>query len=338
MACSLSPRSRLAWPVLSHNRRLRRVPTFVIPTFVKRAPIKWLRNSSTHPLLLLFLTGLTSLAMEVVWIRQFTPYLGTVVYAFASILATYLVSTFLGLQVYRIWSQKNRQVGRLIWALLGLFPLLSLVAANPDIDLPKLLRLAVGIAPFSAVVGFITPLLVDRWSGGDPGRAGKAYALNILGCILGPLLSGFLLLPLMSERWVLFTFSLPWLLIGLRPQLFSEGTRLRFDAGKPAASYAAVLLALVLVFTQTSFEDQFGRSQLQRAEVLRDNTATVVATGEGRNKLLLINGVGITGLTPITKFMAHLPLAFLDHPPKNALVSASAWAQPTVRCFPGTFR
>jgi spermidine synthase len=271
-----------------------------------------------HPLLLLFLTGLTSLAMEVVWIRQFTPYLGTVVYAFASILATYLVSTFLGLQGYRIWSQKNRQVGRLIWALLGLFPLLSLVAANPNIDLPKLLRLAVGIAPFSAVVGFITPLLVDRWSGGDPGRAGKAYALNILGCILGPLLSGFLLLPLMSERWVLFTFSLPWLLIGLRPQLFSEGTRLRFDA-QAAASYAAVPLALVLVFTQTSFEDQFGRSQLQRAEVLRDNTATVVAAGEGRNKILLINGVGITGLTPITKFMAHLPLAFLDHPPKNAL-------------------
>src|SRR5690242_8219728 len=29
-----------------------------------------------HPLQLLFLTGLTSLAMEVVWIRQFTPYLG----------------------------------------------------------------------------------------------------------------------------------------------------------------------------------------------------------------------------------------------------------------------
>jgi predicted membrane-bound spermidine synthase len=271
-----------------------------------------------HPLVLLFLTGLTSLAMEVVWIRQFTPYLGTVVYAFASILATYLVSTFLGLQGYRIWSQKNRQVGRLIWALLGLFPLLSLVAANPNIDLPKLLRLAVGIAPFSGAVGFITPLLVDRWSGGDPARAGKAYALNILGCIFGPLLSGFLLLPVMSERWVLFSFSLPWLLIGLRPQSFPEGTRLRFDA-QAAGSYAAVPLALALVFTQTSFEDQFGRSHLQRAEVLRDNTATIVAAGEGRNKILLINGVGITGLTPITKFMAHLPLAFLDHPPKSAL-------------------
>jgi spermidine synthase len=33
-----------------------------------------------------------------------------------------------------------------------------------------------------------------------------------------------------------------------------------------------------------------------------------------------VNGVGITILTPITKLMAHLPLAFLDHPPRNALV------------------
>ena len=47
------------------------------------------------------------MGMEVVWIRQFTPYLGTVVYAFASILATYLVSTFLGLQVYRAVEQKK---------------------------------------------------------------------------------------------------------------------------------------------------------------------------------------------------------------------------------------
>ena len=271
-------------------------------------------NSTGSPLVLLFLTGLTSIGMEVVWIRQFTPYVGTVVYAFASILATYLVSTFLGLQIYRLWSQKNRREGTLIWVLLGLFALLPLLAANPGIHLSRLLRLIVGIAPFSGVLGFLTPLLVDRWSGGDPGKAGKAYAVNVLGCILGPLLSGFLLLPLMSERWVLFVFSLPWLLMAVRPRGSWEKRRFRFD-WQASVSYALVLSALALLFTQKSFEDQFGHSQ-----VLRDNTATIVAMGEGRNKHLLVNGVGITGLTPVTKFMAHLPLAFLDHPPKNALV------------------
>src|SRR4029077_7457851 len=47
-------------------------------------------------LALLFATGLTSMGMEVVWVREFTPYLGTVVYAFASILAVYLTATFIG--------------------------------------------------------------------------------------------------------------------------------------------------------------------------------------------------------------------------------------------------
>jgi len=271
-------------------------------------------DGGIKPLVLLFLTGLTSIGMEVVWIRQFTPYVGTVVYAFASILATYLVSTFTGLQVYRLWSRKNRSAGSLIWVLLGLFALLPLVAANPGIHLSRLLRLIVGIAPFSGVLGFVTPLLVDRWSGGDPGKAGKAYAVNVLGCILGPLASGFLLLPLISERWVLFVFSLPWLLMGIRPHWFSDRVKLRLD-WQAGVSYAVVLLALALIFTQRDYEDQFGHS-----EVLRDNTATIVAMGEGRNKHLLVNGIGITGLTPITKVMAHLPLAFLNHPPKNALV------------------
>ena len=268
-------------------------------------------SQGNRPLALLFLTGLTSIGMEVVWIRQFTPYLGTVVYAFASILATYLVSTFIGLQIYRLWSRRNRREGNLIWVLLGLFALLPLLAANPGIHISRLLRLIVGIAPFSGVLGFLTPLLVDRWSVGDPARAGKAYAVNVLGCILGPLLSGFLLLPLISERWVLFVFSLPWLLMAVRPA-GPSGKRLDWQAG---ISYAVVLSALALVFTQKSYEDQFGHG-----EVLRDNTATIVAMGEGRNKHLWVNGVGITGLTPITKFMAHLPLSFLDHPPKNALV------------------
>ena len=82
-----------------------------------------------------------------------------------------------------------------------------------------------------------------------------------------------------------------------------------------ALSYGLTALALVLVFTVKSFEDQFAHR-----EVLRDNTATVIATGEGMTKRLLVNGVGITYLTPMTKVMAHFPLAFLDHAPRNALV------------------
>jgi len=79
-------------------------------------------------------------------------------------------------------------------------------------------------------------------------------------------------------------------------------------------AYALLGVATVLVAFTSDFQHRFPRSL-----VLRDSTATVIAYGEGRQKRLLVNGVGMTGLTQITKMMAHLPLAFLDHPPQKAL-------------------
>ena len=276
-------------------------------------------------LILLFATGFTSMGMEVVWIRQFTPYLGTMVYSFAVILAIYLVFTFLGSRVYRWRMGKDWAEGRLIWALLGLSALLPLFAADPSFG-QKLsawaeswrsfafgaVRVLVGIGAFSAVLGYITPMLIDRWSGDDPDRAGRAYAVNVLGCIAGPLLSGFLLLPYFSEHWVVCVLSLPWLFMAIYPVWPSTGQP--GARTRNAMAYALLGVATVLVAFTSDFQHRFPRSL-----VLRDSTATVIAYGEGRQKRLLVNGVGMTGLTQITKMMAHLPLAFLDHPPQKAL-------------------
>ena len=50
---------------------------------------------------MVFITGLVSMAMEIVWIRMYTKFLGTTVYAFALILPSYLVGTVLGTRIYR---------------------------------------------------------------------------------------------------------------------------------------------------------------------------------------------------------------------------------------------
>jgi len=268
---------------------------------------------SRWTLALLFTTGLTSMGMEVVWIRQFTPYLGTMVYAFASILGLYLAATFVGSQVYRRWSRTHHYEGQLTWACLGLFALLPLIMADPRISLNPSLRLILGLTPFSGVLGFVTPMLVDRWSGGDPDHAGTAYAVNILGCILGPLVAGFGLLPLLSEHWVLTLFALPWLALGAWPRWSSE-PNFQPSTRKTLAPYAVLALALIGVVLTRDFQVVYPGSR-----VLRDNTATVIATGAGMQKHLLVNGIGMTGLSPVTKVMAHLPLAFLDRQPQNAL-------------------
>jgi spermidine synthase len=281
--------------------------------------------SQTRLLALLFIGGLTSMGAEVVWIRQFTPYLGTMVYAFASILGSYLVSTFVGSWLYRRWSGKHTDGKTAVWALIGLAMLLPLVTADPSLGLwqeaAKIrfvmggLRAALGIIPFCGLLGFVTPMLVDRWSGGDPDRAGSAYAVNVVGCILGPLLSGFVLLPYLNERWVLFLFALPWLIVGFNPGWWTTQEEKTASARSLKASYAVVALAIVLVLVSRSYESRFP----QRV-VIRDSTATSMAVRIGNQKDLRVNGVGMTGLTPITKMMAHMPLASLDHPPQNALV------------------
>jgi spermidine synthase len=267
-------------------------------------------SSSSTLLVLLFLTGLTSMGMEVVWVRQFTPYLGTVVYAFASILGVYLAATFIGSSIYRRWSLRHVRESPVLWTLLALSALFPLVTSNPNILMADVARVVLGIAFFTGLLGFLTPMLVDRWSRGDPGEAGNAYAINVLGCVLGPLLAGFGLLPHLSERTALIVLSLPWLavgLCGLRPNLGLT------TAARGAAS-ALLPLALMFFFAGRGYDERYPQRQ-----VLSDATATVIATGSGMQKQLLVNGYGMTTLTPFTKMMAHLPLVFLDHPPQDVL-------------------
>jgi spermidine synthase len=160
-------------------------------------------------------------------------------------------------------------------------------------------------------------MIMDQYSQGDPDLAGSAYAVNIAGCVVGPLISGFVLLPLFGERIALCVFALPWFVVAFlfafaRP---SASSSLRKSARSLVFSSILVLSSLALAVSTKGYEEQYTNRQVRR-----DNTATVIATGSGMHKRLLINGVGITTLSPVTKIMVHLPLAFLQRPPVNALI------------------
>lgn len=255
----------------------------------------------------LFATGFASLGLEVVWIRLYTPYLGTVIYAFAAILTLYLLGTWLGSRLYRAtpaeWLESRAASA---WFAAGVFAVFTFLAAEPRLGPPGFLRgtlrLLVGVAPFCAAVGFLTPMLVDRWSGGDPARAGRAYAVNVLGGILGPLVAGFLLLPHAGERWSVAVLALPLFFLGGK---------------RSSARLAEVGLAAAALVLAHTYEQRFWPR-----EVRRDSVATVTAVGQGMEKRLLVNGVSMTILDPVTKMMAHLPLAFHATPPERGLVIA----------------
>lgn len=261
-------------------------------------------------LVLLFTTGLATMGMELIWIRLFTPYVGPVVYSFGMILVAYLLATYTGSQVYRYWSKTRKQESRLTWISLALLGVLPVLTADVRIPLHLVARVFVGVMPFAGMIGFLTPMLVDRWSRGDPDRAGRAYAVNVVGCIVGPLLCGFLLLPLAGERWSVLLLALPWFAMA-----FSGRGASAIQQFSRTAAYGILLVALGVLLASKDFETQF---PVRR--VLRDSTATVIAEGEGMQRRLLVNGMGMTKLNPITKMMAHLTLASLDHTPRRALI------------------
>ena len=277
---------------------------------VPAGKLPWVRT-------ILFTTGLASLAMEVVWTRSFTPIMGTQVYAFAALLVVYLIGTWIGSYRYR------RAVARgsvtpiaqllVVLAIVSLFPV---VLNDPRLIEGMRARIFVALAsivPLCATLGYLTPRLIDDYAAGNPLLAGRAYALNVLGCILGPLLASYLLLPLLGANGALIVLALPLLLFGLA---YGRGIPAKWHWGAGAVATALLLIALAI---NVSYENPCV-SGAEACQIRRDYAATVVSRGEGREKGLLVNGVGITALTPITKFMAHLPLSVRETRPVSALV------------------
>jgi spermidine synthase len=186
-----------------------------------------------------------------------------------------------------------------------LFSFLPVVLVDPRLQHSPFLTLA-SIVPICAALGYMTPKLIDEYSHGRPARAGPSYGWNIAGGTLGPLVAAYLLLPLIGVRAALSLLAVPF--IGL--YIWSAGRSLTQFSQQIVLTTALGLFGLS-IWISRSFEDGVFYNGPQ--EIKRDHVATVIAAGSGMDKHLLVNGIGITILTPITKVMAHLPLGLNGH-------------------------
>jgi predicted membrane-bound spermidine synthase len=261
------------------------------------------------PALILFSTGFVSMGLEVVWTRLLTPILQTQVYSFALVLFTYLLGTLAGSALYRRHAARGRAGSKAL--LLGLTAAASILplAFNDPRIYGGVLCALFSLLPFCAALGYLTPGLIDRSAGGDPGLAAKAYAWNILGSVLGPLLASYVLLPAIGSGQSLLLLTAPLAVLAV----------LNLRPGRRTAAAIGALGLLVVPWALCwTYEDPQVYSK--GSQLRRDSTATVIATGQGSGRRLLVNGIGITFLTPLTKIMAHLPSAALGRRPQKALV------------------
>ncbi len=263
----------------------------------------------------LFMTGFTSMGMEVAWVRDFTPVMGNEIYAFSKLLATYLIATWVGSWLYRkhLANHKVLSIGWLT-ALLSVFPFLPVLLNDPTHYHSNFLALA-SLVPFCAALGYATPRFIDQWSEGDAKKGGRIYAWNILGCILGPLFVSYLMLPYIGAKEALLFLALPFIVFHFILESGRNITTKSWIAG--VASLTCLLLGF---FACGSYEEGWNLAKWDRYQLRRDHTATVLSYQTGLNKGLFINGIGVAYLTSVTKVMAHLPLALCPHPPKSCLV------------------
>ena len=173
----------------------------------KAVPTEGTQKGFSIPVLL-FASGFVAMCMEIIWTRNFTPVLKTVVYSYAALLATYLLATWIGSSLYRRHLSRSKVIP--VETLLGavaLFSLLPLIVNDPRLPFKGFITVLLSITPLCGSLGYLTPQLIDRYSKGSPSAAGWAYAVNTFGCILGPLFASYLFLPAWGVKVSLLLLS-----------------------------------------------------------------------------------------------------------------------------------
>jgi len=212
--------------------------------------------------------GFSALLYEVAWTRALAVVLGSSIYAFSSMLGSFLLGIALGSLLFRRWVDGTRAPqlllagGIVLLALLGLATTLA-IPHLPDVFLdyfatperaPRRMLLAqVGLCmlamlPPTLILGGLFPLVTRLVADGqrDAGDAvGKVYFANTIGSATGAFATGFALIPWLGLR--------DTLALGVGLDLAAAGTlllvcargRRPLQASAAAAFAACVLLLLV---------------------------------------------------------------------------------------------
>ncbi len=227
-----------------------------------------------QPLLIGYgLVGLTALGFEVCWTRALTMAFGSSVYAFATILAVFLLGIGLGSLVGRIWVDRIAHPVTAYGLGVGLLGLLAFGTGMLLDDLPGFVvrsfvyqgmsggalllgglqaSFLVMFAP-ALVLGALFPLftraLIDR--GHEPAQAvGTTYFVNTLGSAAGAFLAGFVLLPQVglsrAIAWlVAIDLAVAMLVLVAQAVAFDRRHRVPLLAGGSILALAMIAVLLV---------------------------------------------------------------------------------------------
>ena len=296
----------------------------------------------SYMLIFLFLSGFISLGYEMLWVRILSTYGLSTSQAFALILAGFLLGFSVGAWVVarKVDSSRNLEawfsaisivtafsgaVGLLLFRQFeGITLVLSDATPLSQLSLGMALAFTVSFIP-AVFMGILFPLGVRIYAHdvdkiGE--KAGNTFFSNTLGCVLGSLLTGFVLIPFLG-MW-----NTTLLLINLS-LLIAVAFLLRGASHARAQWASLVVVAVVanlLVFTdgKTFHAELKGRDLrtpaagfdvIYYAEGL---SGTVTAVEKGNYRGLFVDGQNVSGTDPVlladSKMLAHVPLLLAEDP------------------------
>ncbi|MGZ6260009.1 MAG: fused MFS/spermidine synthase [Candidatus Limnocylindrales bacterium] len=284
------------------------------------------------PLVVAFISGLTSLGYQVLWTRLLASGSGNTTYVFTVILAIFLFGLAVGAAVV------TRRMGRLgsAVALLGAaqvaiaaIALAGLVILSGQFpNLPFVVRVILVVLPATLVLGVTLPLASTLVGAGEEriGQdAGLLLGVNTFGAICGTFVVPFVLIPTIGSPRSLVVLAALNAVLGLA--LLVRGRDLTEPARRvlAAAGGLLTLVALAGLLLPNPLVLDPGTTTLMRAGTLlgsaEDEIAAVQAGGTLTRRRLLVGGTGMTSLTVDARLMPLLPL-MLRPQAQRALVIA----------------
>lgn len=298
------------------------------------------------------LFGFVALAAELVWTRVLLLHLGSRVYAFALILAVYLLGLSLGAMVARrLRGEPMRALavcqGVLVLVMAAQVPLFAvfgdLLAALAVLLKPAGFAglqgtLALGVVllllPATVLFGVTFPLAVAAapLPGTDASRAGAVSAANTLGAIAGAVAGPLVLVPLLGTQRAL-------LLLAAAGAVAAAVLGRRRSTAWLAAAGGGALIAIAVAIPPIAVLK--GAAMIAEGEVetiTESASATVVVRritdARGTWRSLELNGVNVAGtsteLRAIQRLQGHLPLLLTERPQRVLHIGfgsgGTAWA------------
>lgn len=315
------------------QRQLPALPGLVAPSLVMTS-------------LVLALTGFSAMGMEILWFRHFSILLGEFRAVFSLLLAVILLGMGAGSLLGGYLQKRIAQPARILMIVQGLFvatTLLGLAAVNArsiNDAAAAAARIVAGAPTASAdfwfntrpivlvvgmpalLMGFAFPLanaIVQRAEGSVGRRAGLLYLANTFGAVVGSIVTGFVLLPIlgMQRSATVLAAAATLAVVCLGRCAGSEKTR-------PTQSMAFTVCAVaIVVWLALPSDFLLSRALLfppERAYAISEGVTELVAVTDGPDggRVLVTNGHPMSSTELLSqrymRAMAHIPLLAIDNP------------------------